>query len=195
MNINPNELQTTIKVHIFRMYVLVLGIYHKSNCQALFRCLEWALSKLLHRLCVLLKFRCCVVFHISFLLVLFITWCASDCTCPDLAEWSLSQALYSLSRAATMPVTAARIYRKWSYHSCWKLLRVVQAEYLLMCYDIDEGISCVHLFNFLISWSFSILALVFRLVGHYCFQCNGVLFLPICQQVLDECQCCSVGYM
>lgn len=43
---------------------------------------------------------------------------------------------------------------------------------------IDEGISCVHLFNFLISWSFSILAPVSRLVGHYCRHCNGVL---LCQ--------------
>ena len=58
-----------------------------------------------------------------------------------------------------------------------------------LCYDIlMEGISsCVLLFNFLISWSFSILAIVFRFVGHHCghIAMGFYIYLPLCQQVLD----------
>ena len=62
---------------------------------------------------------------------------------------------------------------EWCHHDCWKLQKVVQAEYLLMCYDILMKAYLVFICS--ISWSFSILAPFFRLVGHYCRHCNGVL--------------------
>lgn len=165
--------------------------------ELLFRCLEWVLSKFLHHCCDFFQSIAAFVSHqfspsSVYHMVCICMYMSGPC-CVFSFKCPLSNALYpGWQKCLSLPV---RIYTKWCYHSCWKLWKVVQTEYLLMCYDISMKAYLVFICS--ISWYLEV-SLFWRLSQDLLVTIAAIAMgfyyanLPTSTGFVPR---CSVGYM